>query len=75
MSAVLRPLLGFELALERANNIAQVLVFTGEDPTGVALAMLRGVGLEDPRGVAEELARAWHQGVREAAVLEAERAA
>jgi hypothetical protein len=29
MSAVLEPLLGFELARERANNIAQVLLFCG----------------------------------------------
>ena len=65
MSAVLEPLLGSELALERANNIAQVLVFAAEDVAGVAFGMLRSVGLEDVGRVADEVARAWHRGVEE----------
>ena len=64
MSAVLEPLLGFELARERANNIAQVLIFTPEDAVCIAFGMLKGTGLLDPGAVAEEVARAWEQGVR-----------
>lgn len=60
ISAVLEPLLGFETARERANNIAQVLAFgVSHDPTHVALGMLERVGLPDPRAVAEAVGRAW----------------
>jgi len=62
MSAVLEPLLGYELALERANNIAQVLAFKVDDVVGIAFGMLRQTGLTDTRRVAEDLARAWHHG-------------
>jgi hypothetical protein len=63
MSAVLEPLLGFELARERANNIAQVLLFCTEDAVRVAGSMLRGTGLANPDQVAAELACAWQDGV------------
>jgi hypothetical protein len=66
MSAILEPLLGFENALERANNIAQVLVFgANHDPARVALGMLERTGLSDPRAVAEEVGRAWCRCVGE----------
>lgn len=65
MSAVLEPLLGFELALERANNIAQVLVFSVDDVAGVAFGMLRSTGLADARQVADLVAQAWQRGVEE----------
>jgi hypothetical protein len=65
MSAVLEPLLGFELARERANNIAQVLLFNADDAVRVAFGMLRGTGLENPLSVAEQVTLAWHAGVRE----------
>lgn len=62
MSAVLEPLLGIELALERANNIAQVLVFSvGHDPVNVALGMLRSTGITDVGAVANEVGRAWRR--------------
>jgi len=59
MTEVLEPLLGFELARERANNIAQVLALASHDPEHVALGMLRSVGLSDVGPVAAELSRAW----------------
>ena len=61
--AVLEPLLGDELARERANNIAQVLVLSEHDPAHVALGMLRGTGLGDLARVASDVARAWRDGV------------
>lgn len=63
--AVLEPLLGFELARERANNIAQVLAIAARDPERVALEMLRRTGLGDVAGVAEQVSHAWSAGVRE----------
>jgi hypothetical protein len=63
--AVLEPLLGFELARERANNIAQVLAIAAHDPERVALEMLRRTGLGDVAGVAEQVSHAWSAGVRE----------
>jgi hypothetical protein len=63
--AVLEPLLGEELARERANNIAQVLAIAARDPERVAHEMLRRTGLGDVAGVAEQVARAWYAGVRE----------
>lgn len=75
MSAVLEPLLGFELALERANNIAQVLALSVEDVAGVAFGMLRSTGLLDARSVAQEVAQAWHRGVEESTRESAGRAA
>lgn len=63
--AVLEPLLGFELARERANNIAQVLAIAEHDPKRVALDMLRRTGLGDLARVAEQISHAWFAGVRE----------
>ena len=63
MCAVLEPLLGLELARERANNIAQVLVLAEHDPERVALGMLRGTGLGDLQRVANEVSRAWYDGI------------
>lgn len=59
MCAVLEPLLGFELARERANNIAQVLAIAQHDPERVAFTMLRGTGLGDLKRIAYEVACAW----------------
>ena len=61
--AVLEPLLGQELARERANNIAQVLVLSEYDPVHVALGMLRGTGLGELARVANDVARAWRDGI------------
>lgn len=61
--AVLEPLLGPELARERANNIAQVLVLSEHDPAHVALGMLRGTGLADLPRIASEVSRAWRYGI------------
>ena len=55
---LLEPLLDAEIATERANNIAQVLLFTGEDVAVVA-GMLRGFDLGDTLYVAEEVVRVW----------------
>jgi hypothetical protein len=63
ISALLEPLLGFELGRERANNIAQVLIFSPEDAVRIAYGMLKSTGLPDPAQVAEEVAGAWHEGV------------
>lgn len=63
MCAVLEPLLGSELARERANNIAQVLALAEHDPEHVAAGMLRGTGLGDLQRIAAEVSRAWRTGV------------
>jgi hypothetical protein len=70
--AVLEPLLGQELARERANNIAQVLVLSGHDPAHVALGMLRGTGLGDLPRVASEVSRAWRDGIGSVLARESE---
>jgi len=59
MTEVLKPYLGPNLALERANNIAQALVFGCEDPTHVALEMLNRTGINNTSAVAAEVGRAW----------------
>lgn len=64
MCSVLEPLLGFELARERANNIAQVLALATHDPESVASGMLRSTGLSDVAPIAAEVARAWHTAIR-----------
>jgi len=63
ISAVLEPLLGYELGRERANNIAQVLVFGPEDAACIAFGMLKGTGLLDLHRVAARVADAWEEGV------------
>ncbi|MFT3928371.1 MAG: hypothetical protein QM778_37935 [Myxococcales bacterium] len=75
VSAVLEPLLGFELGRERANNIAQVLIFSPEDAVCIAFGMLKSTGLLDPSAVAEEVAEAWAQGVRAVEAVEMEKVA
>ena len=63
---LLDPLLGGEVASERANNIAQVLMFTGARRTEPIVAdMLRDFDLGDTLHVAEEVVRAWHGQVVE----------
>lgn len=64
--AVLVPFLGAQLAAERANNIAQVLIFNAEHPAWVALGMLEGLGLPDPVMVAGQVGLAWEDAVQEA---------
>ncbi len=63
ISAVLEPLLGYELGRERANNIAQVLVFGPQNAVCIAFGMLKGTGLLDLNTVAEQVADAWLEGV------------
>jgi hypothetical protein len=72
MCAVLEPLLGSELARERANNIAQVLALSTHDPEHVAIGMLRGTGLGDVAEIAAKVSRAWLDGI---STLETERVA
>lgn len=63
MTEVLTPVLGEGLARERANNIAQVLVFVRLDPTQVAKGMLRSVVERDLERVALEVGLAWERGM------------
>lgn len=58
---VLEAHLESQLALERANNIAQVLVFEVEDPVAVALAMLRNEPIDNIDDVVQQVAEAWQQ--------------
>jgi len=59
---VLRPHLGPDTALERANNIAQALVLGAGSPTDVALDMLRHTHVDDKLKIAVEVGRAWMSG-------------
>jgi hypothetical protein len=65
MCFVLEPYLGFELARERANNIAQVLAILPEEPSDVAFAMLERTGVPELRQVARAVGLAWRVGVEE----------
>jgi hypothetical protein len=56
---VLEPHLGACCALERANNIAQALVFEDVEPRTVALEMLRQVPRELRVSLAELVTLAW----------------
>ncbi len=57
--SVLEPHLGASCALERANNIAQALVFEDVEPRTVALEMLRQVPRELRTKLAELVTLAW----------------
>jgi len=59
---VLKPHLGHDTAMERANNIAQALVLGAGSPTDVALDMLRHAPLNDKLQIAVEVDRAWTHG-------------
>lgn len=60
MRSVLHPHLGEMLALERANNIAQVLLLDTAEPELVADEMLRGVAPPSQRGdLARAVCQAW----------------
>lgn len=65
MFGVLEPHLGYELARERANNIAQVLAILPDDPVDVAFAMLNRSELGDVAQVARAVGEAWELGVAE----------
>jgi hypothetical protein len=69
MSVVLSRFFEKELARERANDIAQALVFRPTDPVYIAKTMLRNAGIPNVSAVAQELGEAWLHGV-----IEAERA-
>ncbi len=56
---VLEPHLGAACALERANNIAQALVFDDVEPRVVALEMLRQIPRELRLKLAELVVCAW----------------
>jgi hypothetical protein len=58
---VLEPHLGPVHALERANNIAQALVFADAEPRGVAFEMLRQVPSEIRGSLADAVTQAWAQ--------------
>lgn len=70
MSAVLEPLLGFELARERANNLAQMLILGPSDVICIACGMLQKTGIENAVAVAEAVLCAWHEGIRAAEARE-----
>jgi hypothetical protein len=57
--SVLEPHLGPAHALERANNIAQALVFGDSEPRGVAFEMLRTLPSDVRTALAEAVDRAW----------------
>ena len=57
--SVLEPHLGPAHALERANNIAQALVFGDTEPRGVAFEMLRTLPSDVRSQLAEAVNRAW----------------
>ncbi len=59
---VLKPHLGHDTAMERANNIAQALVLGAGSPTDVALDMLRHTRVNDKLRIAVEVDRAWTHG-------------
>ena len=59
ITEVLKPHLGADYALERANNIAQALVLGAGSPTDVALEMLRYTTVNNKVKVAVEVGRAW----------------
>jgi hypothetical protein len=63
ITEVLEPHLGPSHALERANNIAQALVFADDDPTYIALEMLRKSGLNNTPEVAAKVGEAWRSSV------------
>jgi hypothetical protein len=56
---VLEPHLGPVHALERANNIAQALVFADTEPRGVAFEMLRQLPTDVRSELAEAVTNAW----------------
>jgi hypothetical protein len=66
MNNVLARYLEPSHAMERANNIAQALVFGAEDPAHIAYEMLDHLGLSNTPAVAAEVGRAWILGVRNA---------
>lgn len=57
--SVLEPHLGASSALERANNIAQALIFVDVEPRQVALEMLRQVPMDLRLSLADLVTRAW----------------
>jgi len=60
IKTVLEPYIGQERALERANNIAQALMFPDdEDPVTVAFDMLLHMPIKDIWSVASQVAEAW----------------
>lgn len=62
--AALTPHLGPNLALERANNIAQALVMGSEDIRGIILDMLRNTGAEDIETMVTQVVHAWDSTIR-----------
>ena len=57
--SVLEPHLGPQHALERANNIAQALIFADTEPRGVAFEMLRQLPNEVRSTLADAINDAW----------------
>lgn len=56
---VLEPVLGAQLALERANNIVQALALDDDEPLRVAFDMLRQVPEERRTDLASQVRLAW----------------
>lgn len=57
--AVLSPYLGSNLALERANNIAQALIMGSDDIRAVTSEMLRNTGVKDIETLVSQVVHAW----------------
>ena len=57
--AVLSPHLGSNLALERANNIAQALIMGSDNVRRVTSEMLRNTGVKDIETLVLQVAHAW----------------
>ncbi len=60
IQATLSPYLGSNLALERANNIAQALMMGSDDIRSIASEMLRNTGIEDIDTLASQVVRVWY---------------
>jgi hypothetical protein len=60
IQATLSPYLGSNLALERANNIAQALMMGSDDIRSITSEMLRNTGIEDIDKLASQIVRAWY---------------
>lgn len=59
ISEILNTYFAPQEALERANNIAQVLLYSSDDPTHVALEMLNRLDVRDRFRVAAQVGEAW----------------
>jgi len=64
IQAALTPHLGSNLALERANNIAQAMMMGSNDIRAITLEMLRNTGAKDIESLVSQVVRAWDGTIR-----------